>query len=136
MAVVGTVAYSEKNGILTGTWTVSSGAAAGNVSTELPLRGYEICEWYLSAPTGISAGTHTVGMCMTSTGLGQIPADAGRSVRASYAFTGSLSTTGYVKSPPPQARLVCTALGTDVTAYTVTFTALPIASYSVKHGRS
>lgn len=123
MALVGSVAYTNRSPeLLTGTWTVASGAAGGNNSAAIDCRGYKIIEFFISAITGYSSGTTTVAADLTGTGEGLLAIDPGRHIRANKTST-SLNQAGYVLYPPPTLFLSLFALGTTPTAYTVTFVA-------------
>lgn len=124
MAVVGAVATTINDPRLKiGTWTVSSGVAAGNNSDLITgLENFEIIEFYFTVTTGYSSGTYTIAASIESDGDGLIQVDPGRSIRAGRT-SATTNNTGYVILPPPTLSLSLLAAGTGVTAYTVAFIA-------------
>lgn len=120
MAVVGTVAFTTNDPQMKiGTWTVSSGVAAGNNSDLISgLENFEIIEYYFTVTTGYSSGTYTVAASIASDGNGLIQIDPGRHIRGGRS-SATVNNSGYIILPPPTLSLSLLAAGTGVTAYTV-----------------
>lgn len=135
MAVVGTTTVTKKNGIMTGTWAVTSGIAAGNASDLIDFSGCEIVHYYLSTTTGYSSGTYEIAMAMETDTDGMFPEDAGQHLRAERT-SSSVNLAGYIRTPPHRAAFALRTAGAGVTAYTVSFVAVPLSVASVKHGRA
>lgn len=135
MAVVGTVTEDSRSPeLLVGTWAVASGVAAGNQSTLIDLRGYDIIEFYFSVYTGYSSGTYTAGAAIETDNDGLVPIDPGRCIRANKAGATN-NQSGYILYPPPQLALALTAAGTGISAYTVKFFARPTSALPVGYKR-
>lgn len=101
----------------------------------IDLRGMYVLDYYISTSTGYSSGTYTAAFSMEQDGDGLLPDDAGRAKRASKS-SSQLNESGYVLAPPPTGCLLMKAIGTGVTAYTVTFVARPAQTRPVGHHKA